>query len=70
MLTKIFSHGGGDRAECRAVTFGRFAAEVLHQPADKLALVIAEAEETAVSSKKFVLLNGRPPFRISPYLLA
>ena len=51
MQTKIFLHGGGDRAESRAATFGRFVAEVLHQPADKLALVIAEAEDTAVSSK-------------------
>ena len=48
MQTKIFLHGGGDRAESRAATFGRFVAEVLRQPADKLALVVAEAEDTAV----------------------
>ncbi|MCA9946098.1 MAG: hypothetical protein KC449_21590 [Anaerolineales bacterium] len=48
MQTKIFLHGGGDRAESRAATFGRFVAEVLRQPADKLALVLAEAEDTAV----------------------
>ena len=47
MSTKIFLHGGGDRAESRAATFGRFAAACLGQPADKLALVLAEAEETA-----------------------
>ncbi|MCA9946753.1 MAG: hypothetical protein KC449_24900 [Anaerolineales bacterium] len=70
MSIKIFLHGGWDQADSRAATFGRFVAEVLHQPADKLALVIAEAEDTTVSPKKLALLNGRPPFRISPYLLA
>ena len=50
MPAKIFLHGGGDRAESRAATFGRFAAACLHQPADKLALVMAEAEKTAVTS--------------------
>ncbi|WP_420643741.1 hypothetical protein [Candidatus Leptofilum sp.] len=48
MPNKLFLHGGGDRAESRAATFGRFAATALRQPADKLVLVIAEAEETAV----------------------
>lgn len=48
MLAKIFLHGGGDRAESRAATFGHFAAEAVRQPADKVALVIAEVEETAV----------------------
>ena len=48
MPTKIFLHGGGDWPESRAATFGRFAAACLRQPADKLALVLAEVEETAV----------------------
>ena len=50
MPAKIFFHGGGDRPESRAATFGRFAAACLGQPADKLALVLAEVEETAVTS--------------------
>ena len=48
MPTEIFLHGGGNNAESREETFGRFAAEAVRQPADKPALVIAEAEETAV----------------------
>jgi cyanophycinase len=48
MPTKIFLHGGGNRDESREATFGRFAAACIRQPADKLALVMAEGEETAV----------------------
>ncbi|MFZ1399636.1 MAG: hypothetical protein WAS33_22215 [Candidatus Promineifilaceae bacterium] len=49
MSAKIFSHGGGDRAESRAATF---VAEAIRQPADKLALVNAEGEETAVPKQQ------------------
>lgn len=47
MPSKIFLHGGGDEPECRRSTFGLFAASALREPTDKLALVIAEAVETA-----------------------
>ncbi|WP_420631348.1 hypothetical protein [Candidatus Leptofilum sp.] len=47
MAGKIFLHGGGDKAESRVATFGLFAAAALRQPTNKLALVIAEVDETA-----------------------
>jgi cyanophycinase len=48
MSRKIFLHGGGDKPESRQETFGLFAAETQKVPSGKLALVIAEEEETAV----------------------
>lgn len=48
MSSKIFLHGGGDRPESRQETFGIFAEAALTEPSSKLALVIAEAEATAV----------------------
>lgn len=41
----IFLHGGGDKAESRQDTFGRFAAAALAGDSGHIALVIAEANE-------------------------
>jgi cyanophycinase len=45
-MTAIFLHGGGDRPDCRAETFGRFVDIALSGHNSRLALVVAETTET------------------------
>jgi cyanophycinase len=44
-MPAVFLHGGGDRAESRASTFGRFVQAMLADRPGSLALIVAEATE-------------------------
>lgn len=48
-VNNIFLHGGGDKAESRRDTFGRFVgAATAVNPSGKLALILAEEDQTAI----------------------
>lgn len=46
-MSRIYLHGGGDSEQWRQETFGRFAASSMENDVVKLALVIAEENESA-----------------------